>query len=324
MSTKKQISRLCKLYSVYEEKPEDFSDETDVDSYFHHNILETSQSHHRTVRVSKESNKKSFAIEVFYFCDSNLQQQPILKEDVSVSKKENESLLDSLGEFFKAFDKANKVSQIPLPKYKFEIEFTKTKDELFSHCYKNIVERMNRQFRLLYQFWKKTRLAFFQSKILDITVFNSFLQKLSTLVTAESNISTRIDFLLPTSVTFLRAITMGCVAHSPLIVGMTIALLFSLGTCFVRKQRIRVNFAWTKRLFNFSAEAIINVRNARLCSKCAIFLLKIKQIPFSCCLAERFTFLKRVQSQFKMLLEMSIAPVSIVSTERNANLLAVM
>ena len=34
MSTKKQISSLCKLYSVYEEIPEEFLDETDVDSYF--------------------------------------------------------------------------------------------------------------------------------------------------------------------------------------------------------------------------------------------------------------------------------------------------
>ena len=32
MSTKKQIYSLCKLYSVYEETPEEFLDETDVDS----------------------------------------------------------------------------------------------------------------------------------------------------------------------------------------------------------------------------------------------------------------------------------------------------
>ena len=38
-------------------------------------------------------------------------------------------------------------------------------------------------------------------------MINSFLQKLSTWVTAKSNISTRIDFLLPTSITFFRAIT---------------------------------------------------------------------------------------------------------------------
>ena len=38
-----------------------------------------------------------------------------------------ESQLDSLGGFFKVFDQANKVSQIPLPKPKFEIGFTKAK-----------------------------------------------------------------------------------------------------------------------------------------------------------------------------------------------------
>ena len=42
MSNKKQISSLRKLYSVYEETPEAFLDETDVDSYFYHNILEFS------------------------------------------------------------------------------------------------------------------------------------------------------------------------------------------------------------------------------------------------------------------------------------------
>ena len=61
MSTKKQISSLCKLYSVYEEIPEEFLDKTDVDSYFFHNILDISQSHNRVGRVSKGSNKKSFA-----------------------------------------------------------------------------------------------------------------------------------------------------------------------------------------------------------------------------------------------------------------------
>ena len=65
MSTKKQISSLCKLYSVYEEIPEVFLDETDVDSYFYHNVLDISQSEHRIDRVSKRSNKKSFAIQSY-------------------------------------------------------------------------------------------------------------------------------------------------------------------------------------------------------------------------------------------------------------------
>ena len=154
MSTKKQLSSLCKLYSVYEEIPEEFLDETDVDSNFYHNFLDISQSHQRIVRLSKGSNKKSFAFKVFHFCDSKLQQRFILKEEVSISKKEIESLLDSLGEFFQAFDQANKVSQIPLPKPKFEIGFTKAKDERFSHCYKDIVEHLNRQIRLSFRFEK--------------------------------------------------------------------------------------------------------------------------------------------------------------------------
>ena len=98
MSTKKQISSLCKLYSVYEEIPEEFLDETDVDSYFYYNILDISQSHHRIVRVTKGCNKKSFAFKVFHFCDSKLQLPFILKEEVSIYKKEIECLLDSLGE----------------------------------------------------------------------------------------------------------------------------------------------------------------------------------------------------------------------------------
>ena len=110
-----------------EEIPEELLDETDVDNYFYHNDLNISQSHHRIVRVSKGSNKKSFAFKVFHFCDSKLQQRFILQEGVSISTKQIEFLLDSLGELVKAFDQASKISQIPLPKPEFEIGFTKQK-----------------------------------------------------------------------------------------------------------------------------------------------------------------------------------------------------
>ena len=160
MSTKKQLSSLCKLYSVYEEIPEEFLDETDVDSYFFHNILDISQSHNRIVRVSKGSNKKSIAFIVFQLRNSKLQPRFILKEEISISKTEIESLLDSLGEILKAFDQANKVSQIPLPKPKFEIGFTKAKDELFSHCYKDIVEHLHRQIRISFRFEKNKTCVF--------------------------------------------------------------------------------------------------------------------------------------------------------------------
>ena len=164
ISTKKQISSLCKLYSVYEETPEEFFHERDVDSYFHYNILDISQSHHRIVRVSKGSKKKPFAFTVCHFCDSKLQPRFTLKEEVSISKKEIESLLDSLGEFLKAFDQANNVSQIPSPKPKFEIGFKKANDELFSHCYKDIVEHLNRQIRLSFRFEKKNKTCVFSIK----------------------------------------------------------------------------------------------------------------------------------------------------------------
>ena len=128
---------------------------------------------------------------MFHFCDTKLQQRFFLKQEVSNSKEEIESLLDSLGEFPKTLDQANIVSQIPLPKLKFEIGFTKAKDELFSHCYKDIAEHLNIQFRLSFRLEEKTRLVSFPSKSLNITVITSFLQKLSTWVTAKSNISTR-------------------------------------------------------------------------------------------------------------------------------------
>ena len=84
----------------------------------------------------------------------------MLEEEVSLSKNEIQSLLDSLGEYLKAFDQANKVSQIPLPKRKFEIGFTKAKDELFSHCYKDIAEHLNRQIRLSFRFEKNKTCVF--------------------------------------------------------------------------------------------------------------------------------------------------------------------
>ena len=97
---------------------------------------------------------------MFHFCDSKLQQRFNLKEEVSISKNETESLLDSLGEFLKAFDQANKVSQIPLPKPKFEIGFTKAKDEMFSQCYKDIAEHLNRQIGLSFRFEKNKTCVF--------------------------------------------------------------------------------------------------------------------------------------------------------------------
>ena len=87
MSIKKQTPSLSKLYTIYEEVPENFSDETDVDSSFYHNIWDIALIDNRIVRVSKGSNNKIFASKIFQFCNLKNQQRFILEEEVSVSQE---------------------------------------------------------------------------------------------------------------------------------------------------------------------------------------------------------------------------------------------
>ena len=134
MSVKKQIARLCKLSSLHEEIPEEFSDETDVDSYFYHNIFLTIPSPSiEQCELAEAPTKKSFAIKLFQFCDLNTQQRYILQEEVNICKRKLTCLVDNLHDFLKTFDQASKCIQIPLPKPKVEIESTKSKDNLFPH-----------------------------------------------------------------------------------------------------------------------------------------------------------------------------------------------
>ena len=96
MPAKKQIPSLCRLCLFNEEKPEECLDETDVDSYFYHNIFDISQSQHPIVRVSGGSNKKSFAIKLFQVCDLRTQQRYILQEDLNICNRELNCLVDNL------------------------------------------------------------------------------------------------------------------------------------------------------------------------------------------------------------------------------------
>ena len=152
MSVKKQIPSLCKLYSFYEEIPEEFLDESDVDSYFYHNIFDISQFQRRIVRVSRGSNKKSFSIKLFQFRELKTQLRYILQEEVNISKREFICLDDNLLDFLKTFYQANKCIQLPLPKPKVEIGSTKSKDNLFAHYYNDIIEHPNTQIRLSFRF----------------------------------------------------------------------------------------------------------------------------------------------------------------------------
>ena len=160
MSVKKQIPSLCKLYSFCEEKPEEFLDETDVNSYFYHNIFDNSQSHHRIVRVSRGSNKKSFAKKLLQFCDLKTQQRYILQEEVNISKKNSIVWWTICAIFSKFFDQASKCIQIPLPKPKVEIGSTKSKDNLFTHYYNDIIENPNRQILLSFRFGNNNSCVF--------------------------------------------------------------------------------------------------------------------------------------------------------------------
>ena len=152
LSFEKQIPSLCKLHSFHEKKPEEFMDESDVESYFYHNIFDISQSQPRIVRVSRGSNIKTFAIKLFHFCDLKTQQGYILQEEVNISRRELIGLVDTPRDFRKTVDQASKCIQIPLPKLKFEFGSTRSKDNLFALYYNDIIEHPNRQIHLSFRF----------------------------------------------------------------------------------------------------------------------------------------------------------------------------
>ena len=112
------------------------------------------------MRVSRGSNRKSFAIKLFQFCDIKTQQRYILQEEVNISKRELTCLVDNLRDFLKTFDHASKSIQTPLPKPKVEIGSTKSKDNLFAHYYNDIIEHPNRQIHLSFPFGNNNSCVF--------------------------------------------------------------------------------------------------------------------------------------------------------------------
>ena len=313
ISTKKQISSLCKLYSIYEEIPEEFLYETDVDSYFYHNILDISQSHHRIVRVSKGSIKKSFAFKVFQFCDSKLQQRFILKGEVSISQKKMNLYSRVWVNFSKLLIKPTKYRRFHYPNLNLRLDFQKQKTNcsvIVTGTYLSIwTDKFDYGFGL-----KRTRLASFPSKSLNNAVINSFLQKLSTWVNAKSNISTRIDFLLLTSVTFLRAITM-CSVFNP-DYWYNNSTIFLIGDVYCPNTKCLGKLCLHKKT-SISRQKRLSMPAVRVC---------VTSAQYSFWRSNKFLFLVVWSWGLRCWreLEMCIVPVSIVSTERNANLLVVM
>ena len=278
MSIKKQIPSLSKLYTIYEEVPESILDETDVDSYFYHNILDHALIDNQIVRVSKGSNKKILLSNYFNFCNLKNQQRFILEEEVSVSLKELAAILNTLRLFLKQYDKTVKFSAwYPLPKPKQEIGFTLFKDELFAHYFQDIKEHCNRQIRLSFRFERNEECCFSIEKFQIVVEQNVLTDYESTPLRSVQSSQKSILYWLKVRKFWEQ---LQCVAHWPLIVGMTIALLSSLETCIVQIQSGWVKFACTKRHFNLSAEPIINVRKARLCARCAIFFWRANKVLF--------------------------------------------
>ena len=148
MYVRKQIRSLGKLYTIYEEVPENFLDETDVENYFYFNNLDIAVTDNRIVQVSESCNKKVFAFKLFQIC-SLKKQRFILKEEVSVFVREFASILNTLRRFLKQNDKTVKFPVLyPLPKQKQEIGFTLFKDEFFAQYFQDIKEHCNKQIRL--------------------------------------------------------------------------------------------------------------------------------------------------------------------------------
>ena len=276
------------LILFYEEKPEELLDETDVDELFYRNIFDISQSQHRIARVSEGSNKKSLAIKLSQFCDIKTHQRYILRE-VKNCKRELGFSVNIVRDFLITFDKASRCSQSPLPKHKNEIGSIKSKHNLFAHSSDVIIEQPKRQIRLSFRFGKHNT-CIFSVNCLNYTVFNLFIQKLSTKTIAKLAISAGTDLTLQTSVKLLRAITMCSAFTLDCRYGnSTIGLI---GNVYCRNTKCAGKFCLHKKTFQPLHIANKNACNARLSARCAKLFLKIKKIPFSCRLVKWFTCLK--------------------------------
>ena len=161
MSIKKQNPSLSKLYTICEQVPGSFLDETDIDNYFYHNILEIALIDNRIIRVSKRSNKKIFVFKLFQFCNLKNQQRFIPEDEVSVSLKEFAVIFISLRPFLKQYDRTVKFPALyPFSKPNQEIGFSLFKEELFAHYFQDTKEPCIRQIRLSFRFERNKECCF--------------------------------------------------------------------------------------------------------------------------------------------------------------------
>ena len=151
MPIKNQLPTLSKLYSIYEEIPEDLLDEADIDFYFYHSILNITKKEDRLVRLSKTSNKKSFDLKVFKFDCSTIQQKYSLSEEITLTRRELGVVLDCLNDFLVQFEAARQSNYYSLPTPKAPIGYTFLKDDLFCHHIHEIRKHSKRHIRLSFR-----------------------------------------------------------------------------------------------------------------------------------------------------------------------------
>ena len=127
MSTKMQISRLCKLYSIYEEIANEFLDETDVDSYFYHDNLDISQSHYLIVRLSKGSNKSLLHSKCFVFAIQSYSSDLFSRQKSAFPKRKLSLYWTVWVSFSKLLIKPTKYRRFHYPNLNLRLDLEKQK-----------------------------------------------------------------------------------------------------------------------------------------------------------------------------------------------------
>ena len=126
MSTEKQFSSLCKLYSVYEEKQKELLNETDVDSYFYHKILDISQSHHR-IGLAKDPTKSHLHSKYFIFAIQSYSSDLFSRKKSAFSKKELNLYSTVWVKFSKLLIKPTKYRRFLYPNLNLRLDLQKQK-----------------------------------------------------------------------------------------------------------------------------------------------------------------------------------------------------
>ena len=145
---------------------------------------------------------------------------------------------------------------------------------------------------------------------------------MSTWVTAKSNISSRIDFLLLTSVTLLRAILM-CSAFTPGC-GYDNGFIIFIGDVYCPTIKCSGKLCLHKKTFQALSRGDYQCPQCASVCQVGILPFEDQKNPFFLSFRQGVYIFEERSKSIQMLLEMCTVLASIVSTERNSNLLVVM